>query len=36
VEFGFGEPDISLTDRTTPGKVIQSGFHRKGRLAKQG
>jgi hypothetical protein len=25
-EFGFGELDISLTDLTTPGKVIQLGY----------
>jgi hypothetical protein len=26
VEFGFGELDISLTDLTAPGKVIQLGY----------
>jgi hypothetical protein len=26
VQFGFGELDISLTDLTTPGKVIQLGY----------
>ena len=26
VQFGFGELDISLTDLTAPGKVIQLGY----------
>ena len=26
MQFGFGEPDISVTDLTAPGKVIQLGY----------